>query len=61
MPYPTDHKARVAERARIRSQAIAAADRIGRTLTCAESTDHSTCVGALNCLCECHDPLKDTL
>lgn len=57
--YPTDPAEREARRRAVRRRAVeqaeAAALRATRSITCAESPDHSTCSGALNCLCPCHD------
>lgn len=64
LPYPTDLAGRKAKRAANRRRLIAEAEaktqRTGRSLTCAESLDHSTCIGGGWCLCECHDPAEVT-
>jgi hypothetical protein len=62
--YPTDLAGRQVRRTRIRRGILAEAEariaRAGRSLTCGEYRTHTTCSGAGNCLCECHDPREDT-
>lgn len=60
MTYPIDLAGRRAKRKRIRDRALEQAARVGLTITCAESLDHQTCVGATVCLCECHDPVSES-
>jgi hypothetical protein len=56
MPYPTDFAGRQKIRADHRRRVLAEAELYGRTITCRQTADHTTCRGAKVCLCECHDP-----
>jgi hypothetical protein len=64
MTYLYTPEQRAQRREDIRSRLVRAAEveahRVARSITCAEATDHTTCVGHLptngqRCLCECHD------
>jgi hypothetical protein len=58
--YLVNQEGRELQRAAIRARLIAEAERQtviqGRSMLCAAAVRHDTCVGALHCLCECHDP-----
>ena len=61
--YPLDRLERIAARRRIEQRLLAEARQqartVSRSITCATGINHSTCVGAAGCLCECHDPAGD--
>ena len=60
MSYPTDLAGRQVRRAHIRARFIAEAEHrarfAGRSLACGSGLCPPSCVGAVGCLCECHDP-----
>jgi hypothetical protein len=58
--YPTDLAGRIARRELTRARLVANAEAQAyinvRSIVCGWYDQHDTCSGAVNCLCECHDP-----
>lgn len=62
MTFPTERTARQAHRATTREQVLADTEihlaRVSRSMNCGNGL-HTPCVGALQCICECHDEPRE--